>query len=107
MKPDELRRVYPVEGLPFEATDRLTPLDEVVAQAPAVQAIAFGVGIRGAGFNLFVHGSPGTGKSAAIKRFLALEASMYPAPPDWCYMNNFADPQRPRSARCHRRVPAW
>ena len=41
LKPDELRRVYPAEGLPFEATDRLTPLDEVVAQVPAVHAIAF------------------------------------------------------------------
>ena len=41
MKPDELRRVYPAEGLPLEATDRLKPLDEVVAQAPAVQALAF------------------------------------------------------------------
>ena len=41
MKPDKLRRVYPAEGLPFEATERLTPLDEVVAQAPSVQAIAF------------------------------------------------------------------
>jgi hypothetical protein len=41
LKPDGLRRVYPAEGLPFEATDRLTPLDEVVAEAPAVQAIAF------------------------------------------------------------------
>jgi len=41
LKPDKLRRVYPAEGLPFEATERLTPLDEVVAQAPSVQAIAF------------------------------------------------------------------
>jgi len=41
LKPDELRRVYPADGLPFEVTDRLTPLDEVVAQARAVQAIAF------------------------------------------------------------------
>ena len=41
MKPDGLRRVYPAEGLPLEATDRLTPVDEVMAQAPAVQAIAF------------------------------------------------------------------
>jgi hypothetical protein len=41
LKPDELRRVYPAEGLSFEATDRLKPLDEVAAQTRAVQAIAF------------------------------------------------------------------
>jgi len=93
LKPDQLRKVCLPESLPFDATDELTPLEEIVAQARAVQAIGFGVGIRGAGFNLFVLGAPGTGKTTAIKRFLAREASKLPTPPDWCYVNNFADPQ--------------
>ncbi len=99
LKAEELRKVCEPESLPFEATDALKPLEEVVAQDRAVQAIAFGVGIRGAGFNLFVLGPPGTGKTAAVKLFLALEASKLPTPPDWCYVNNFADPQRPRALR--------
>jgi predicted ATP-dependent protease len=33
----------------------------------------------------------------AVKRFLASEAAKLPTPPDWCYVNNFADPQRPRA----------
>lgn len=99
LKPDQLRKVCLPESLPFDATDELTPLEEIVAQGRAVQAIGFGVGIRGAGFNLFVLGAPGTGKTTAIKRFLAREASKLPTPPDWCYVNNFADPQCPRALR--------
>lgn len=99
LKPDELRKVCLPESLPFDGTDALTPLEEMVAQGRAVRAIAFGVGIRGAGFNLFVLGPPGTGKATAIKRFLAREASKLQTPPDWCYVNNFADPQRPRALR--------
>ncbi len=99
LEPDALRKVCLPESLSFEGTDDLKPLDEVVAQGRAVEAITFGVGIQSAGFNLFVLGPPGTGKTTAIKRFLALEASKLATPPDWCYVNNFADPQRPRAIR--------
>jgi len=56
LTPDRLRKVCAPESLPFDGTDMLQPLEDVVAQARAVQAIALGVGIRGAGFNLFVLG---------------------------------------------------
>lgn len=95
--PDALRRTCPPESLPFEATDDLPALDEVVAQDRAVQAITFGIGIRGEGFNLYVLGPAGSGKTSTIKRFLTREAARLPTPPDWCYVNNFADPQRPRA----------
>lgn len=96
LTPDVLRKICPPESLPFEGTDELKPLEEVIAQDRAVEAITFGVGIRSEGFNLFVLGPAGTGKTTAIKRFLASEAAKLQTPPDWCYVNNFADPQRPR-----------
>lgn len=97
LTPDALRKVCQPESLPFEGTDELAPLDEVVAQERAVEAITFGVGIRCEGFNLFVLGPAGAGKTTAVKRFLASEAAKLPTPPDWCYVNNFVDPQRPRA----------
>ncbi len=75
LAPDALRKICPPESLPFEGTDELKPLDEVIAQDRAVEAITFGVGIRCEGFNLFVLGPAGAGKTTAIKRFLASEAA--------------------------------
>ena len=96
---DALRRTCPIDALPFETTDDLRALDEIVAQDRAVQAITFGIGIRSAGFNLFALGPPGTGKATAVRRFLTREAAKLPTPPDWCYVYNFADPHRPRAIR--------
>jgi lon-related putative ATP-dependent protease len=99
LPPDALRRLCRPEDLPFESTAELEAMEEIVAQDRAVQAITFGVGIRSAGFNLFALGPPGTGKATAIRRFLSQEAAKLPRPPDWCYVNNFADPHQPRAIR--------
>ncbi len=99
LSPESLRRTCPVETLPFETTEDLETLEEIVAQDRAVQAISFGVGIRSAGFNLFALGPPGTGKATAVRRFLSREAAKLPTPLDWCYVYNFADPHRPRAIR--------
>ncbi len=97
--PEALRRTCRPEDLPFESTADLEALREIVAQDRAVQAITFGVGIRSAGFNLFALGGPGTGKATAVRRFLSQEAATLPTPPDWCYVNNFADPHQLRGFR--------
>lgn len=97
LAPEALRRICPPETLPFQSTEDLEALEEIVAQDRAVQAITFGVGIKSAGFNLFALGPPGTGKATAVRRFLTREAAKLPTPPDWCYVNNFADPHRPRA----------
>jgi len=99
LAPEALRRICPLESLPFQSTEDLETLEEIVAQDRAVQAITFGIGIKSAGFNLFALGSPGTGKATAVRRFLAREAVKLPTPPDWCYVNNFTDPHRPRAIR--------
>ncbi len=99
LSPESLRRTCRLEDLPFETTDDLEILDEIVAQDRAVQAISFGIGIRGTGFNLFALGPPGTGKATAVRRFLSREAAELPTPSDWCYVYNFADPHRPRAIR--------
>ena len=96
---DALRKICLPDSLPFESTEALESLGEIVAQDRAVQAITFGVGIRSTGFNLFALGPPGTGKATAVRRFLACEAAKLPAPPDWCYVNNFTDPHQPRAFR--------
>jgi predicted ATP-dependent protease len=71
----------------------------IIGQERAVRAMRFGLDIRERGFNIFVAGRPGTGRTTAIERFLDEIASAKPAPDDWCYVNNFDDSYRPHAIR--------
>lgn len=93
-----LRRCDPAL-LDFETTAELTDSADVVGQSRALDAVSFGIDIKQPGFNLFVLGEPGSGRHAAVRRLLEAKAAGEPAPSDWCYVNNFADPNKPRLLR--------
>ena len=42
----------------------------IIGQERAVRALRFGMGIKEKGFNIYVSGLPGTGRTTTIKRFL-------------------------------------
>jgi len=92
------RRCDPAD-LHFKTTADLEDLPEFVGQDRALEAVQFGVGIRRQGFNLFLLGPAGTGKYASVHSFLEKRAAQEPAPDDWCYINNFDSPDRPRALR--------
>ena len=92
------RRCDPAD-LHFKTTADLEDLPEFVGQDRALEAVQFGVGIRRQGFNLFLLGPAGTGKYASVHSFLEKRAAQEPAPDDWCYVNNFDSPDRPRALR--------
>jgi len=96
---DKLRRICDPKVLGCETTEELEPLETIIGQERAVRALEFGLGIKELGFNIYVAGPPGTGKTTAVKRFLEEIAKDKPVPPDWCYVNNFRDPYRPRALR--------
>lgn len=83
----------------FKNTAELSPLEELIGQDRAVEAVSFGIGIHRDGYNLFASGPAGTGKHTLIGEFLQRQAHGEPVPDDWCYVNNFADPRRPRALR--------
>jgi lon-related putative ATP-dependent protease len=91
-----LRRVCDLLPLKFKTTAELKPLDGTVGQDRAVSALDFGLSIEAEGFNVFVAGLPGTGRTTEVKAQLARVAPARPAPRDWCYVFNFHDPSRPR-----------
>ncbi len=65
----------------------------------AMDAIRFGTGIRHDGYNLFVLGPSGIGKSSMVRRFLEQKAGGEHKPDDWCYINNFDQPHKPHVLR--------
>lgn len=82
-------------SLSFASTAALKPFDGVLGQDRAVNAIQFGVAMNRPGYNIYVMGESGTGRSSYIKDYLRQDAQAMPAPSDWCYVNNFNNPREP------------
>jgi ATP-dependent Lon protease len=62
-----------------------------------VEALRQGLEMDGRGYNIFVVGEPGTGRTTAIRAYIEPYAGRTPPPPDLCYVNNFRDPDMPRA----------
>jgi len=99
VRPEQLRLRCDPSTLDFETTAELPPLVGLAGQPRAAEALAFGIGTAQSGFNVFVAGEPGTGKSTAVRALLAEVARGRPTPGDWCYVHNFQDASRPRALR--------
>jgi lon-related putative ATP-dependent protease len=79
----------------FETTAELADLTQILGQDRAVEAVELATAMRIDGYNLFVLGPPGTGRHSYIQQFLTHRANEQAVPSDWCYVNNFAQPQKP------------
>ncbi|MCK6627623.1 MAG: AAA family ATPase [Anaerolineae bacterium] len=99
LEPALLRRRCDPESFGFETTAELEDLTEIIGQTRAVEAVRFGIGMRQEGYNLFVLGPPGIGKHSLVQQFLEQEVVSKPPPADWCYVNNFEQPHKPRTLR--------
>jgi len=96
---DALYRRCTLEGLPFDTTAELEPLPGILGQERAREAVAFGIGLRSRGYNLYALGPEGFGKRSLVCEMLEARAKGEPAPADWCYVNNFKQPHRPRALK--------
>ncbi len=82
--------------LPFETTEDLKPLKEIIGQKRGVEAFRFGMGINKPGYNVFVTGAPGSGRTATVRKLLAeFSKKEGEAPDDLCYVNNFKNSEAP------------
>lgn len=95
----ELESINPPSDFSFETTDDLELLDEVIGQERAKKAIEFGLCVEAEGYNIYISGKPGTGKTAFAKRYAHQAASQKKVPNDWCYVYNFREKRVPRALR--------
>ena len=95
----QLYKKCDLTDLHFSTTEELPDLEEIIGQKRALTAIDFGMGMDHKGYNLFILGSEGIGKTALIKKMLKKHYVNCKKPFDWCYVNNFEYPQHPRFLR--------
>ncbi len=70
-------------------------LQGVIGQDRAVKSMEFGLSMNAPGYNIFVLGPQGTGKSTYTQSVVSKVAKKGPIPNDWCYINNFSEWDKP------------
>ena len=91
----QLRKKTNVKALGFKTTEELESLEEFIGQRRAVSAISFGLEVSSRGYNIFVLGNPGSGRTSYSLERLTAAAEKVSAPDDWIYVFNFEEPGRP------------
>lgn len=96
---EQIHRVCLPTAIEARSSADAGTLETIIGQERAVRSLKFGLGIKSKGFNIYVAGLPGTGKTTAVRQFLEELARSQPVPPDWCYVNDFQNPERPNAIR--------
>ena len=96
----DLRREIDPDSLGFADTRSLCgePLPWI-GQARAQAAAQFGLALDQPGYNLFVVGEVGTGRTSLMREAMQAQAARRPVPPDLCYLHNLDAPEHPRALR--------
>ncbi|MHB0876927.1 MAG: Lon protease family protein [Anaerolineae bacterium] len=97
VSPEQLHRYCDPGSLPFASTAELPDLQEIIGQERATRAIEFGTGVRSFGYNIYVMGPPGAGKTTTVTEYLRRRAESAAVPSDWLYVHNFLVPYRPNA----------
>lgn len=97
LPPESLRWICNPREFEFNTTEEVQPLEGTIGQERALRAIDFGLGLESQGFNIYILGESGTGKTTTINKILEMRAMKEKVPDDWCYVYNFDDPDRPKT----------
>lgn len=79
----------------FATTADLETQYSVLGQERGIKALEFGLSVDIKGYNLFLEGPTGVGKTMYTKHLLDLTAKKKKVPNDWCYIYNFDNPNEP------------
>ncbi len=96
----ELRAHFEDDLLAFDTTASLEDVaDRVVGQERAIDAIQFGMGMKESGYNIFIAGPSKAGLTYTARTFIEDQARQEPTPPDWCYVFNFKEQDKPKGLK--------
>lgn len=92
----QLKKNCDPKSFDFKTTKELDGFDDTIGQKRALKALEFGLRVKTKGFNIFVSGISGIGKTGFVKKVAQKIADTEKIPPDLCYVYNFDDPKFPK-----------
>jgi lon-related putative ATP-dependent protease len=94
---EEVFRSWTVDEKLLHSKELADPHYDIISQERAKRAISLGLGVSKSGYNIYVAGVQGTGKTSVIRSFLKKTAEKQKSPLDWVYVYNFKNPEHPRA----------
>ena len=95
LNPKDLKEICSPEIFKFESTAELDDNNLVYGQDRAIKALQFGLNVDVKGYNLYLEGPTGVGKTMYTRNYLTQIASTKKTPCDWCYIYNFENSNEP------------
>ena len=99
LKVSQLRKTIDPKNFPFKSTEEIKPLDEIIGQQRAIKAIELALEMDHSGYNVFVTGMSGTGRTTIVRNILRGIAKHKAIPDDWMYVYNFQDKDTPHAIK--------
>src|SRR5574341_399407 len=95
LRPEQLRWTCDPATLPFETTAEIRANEVILGQDRAVRALDLGLTVAQPGYNIYIAGPVGTGRTTYARQKIQSAAAARSAPPDWCYLYDFPQPDQP------------
>jgi len=83
----------------FTSTADIKPLKGIIGQDRAARSLGFALDIENEGYNIYLAGYFGTGKTTLAREMLEEKARKNKVPSDWCYVNNFKNTEYPHALK--------
>jgi lon-related putative ATP-dependent protease len=91
----ELENKCDTASFPFSNTSKLGTYEGIIGQERAAKAMKFGLKMKTRGYNIYMAGPTGTGKTSFARQLVNEIAINQKVPDDWCYIYNFNKPNQP------------
>lgn len=95
LMPKDLKDICNPDIFKFDTTAELNDNNLVYGQDRGIKALEFGLSVDVKGYNLYLEGPTGVGKTMYTKHYLNSLAKTKKTPPDWCYIYNFENSNEP------------
>ena len=93
--PENLRWRCDVASIPYVSSENCPACDDIIGQERALKSLQTGLDIRSLGYNIFITGMVGTGRTTTIKQLLENMEDGNTPPDDLLYVNNFKTSDEP------------
>ena len=92
---EDLKCKNALDNIDFKTTEEITPIREIIGQNRAVQAIEFGLKMKQKGYNIYVAGVSGIGRTSYTYNLIEKNFKSNDNLKDWVYVNNFKNTNEP------------